>query len=161
MNTVLERNGGRRRVGRQGTPDTRPWRMGDRHSRFATSAARPAGQSSAHPMVPATGVAMPTTPAPASGDGRNRIYLRAVEWGFAAFNSIRVFTYLPTMWAIHRSGDSSQHSLLTWGCWVAANALMAAWLFEHNGRLLNRAIAVSAVNAMMCLVTATLISAYR
>ncbi|MEO8526329.1 MAG: hypothetical protein ABI460_16505 [Caldimonas sp.] len=93
--------------------------------------------------------------------GGRKAYLTALEWGFAAFNSTRVLTYLPTLWAIHRSGDSSQHSIVTWLCWMAANALMAAWLYEHQGRRLNRAIAVNMVNAAMCLVTSTLIVAYR
>ena len=59
------------------------------------------------------------------------------------------------------AGDSSQHSLLTWVTWVGANATMAAWLFEHNGRRLNCAIAVSACNSLMCLATSILIVAYR
>ena len=95
-------------------------------------------------------------PAPAS-----RAYLVALTWLFTLFNSVRVLAYLPTLLAIFTSGDSSQHSLLTWVTWVGANATMAAWLYEHNGRRLNRAIAVSACNALMCLATSILIVAYR
>ena len=32
--------------------------------------------------------------------------------------------YLPTIWAIHRSADSSQHSLWTWCTWLGANLTM-------------------------------------
>jgi len=75
-------------------------------------------------------------------------YLAVLTWLFTLFNSVRVLAYLPTLLAVFNSGDSSQHSLLTWLTWVGANATMAAWLFEHNGRRLNRAIAVSACNSL-------------
>lgn len=88
-------------------------------------------------------------------------YLAVLTWLFTLFNSVRVLAYLPTLLAIFSNGDSSQHSLLTWVTWVGANATMAAWLYEHNGRRLNRAIAVSGCNALMCLATSILIVAYR
>ncbi len=88
-------------------------------------------------------------------------YLSVLTWLFTLFNSVRVLAYLPTLVAIFTSGDSSQHSLLTWVTWVGANATMAAWLYEHNGRHLNRAIAVNVCNSMMCLATSILIVAYR
>jgi len=59
-------------------------------------------------------------------------YLAVLTWLFTLFNSVRVLAYLPTLLAVFNSGDSSQHSLLTWLTWVGANATMAAWLFEHN-----------------------------
>lgn len=88
-------------------------------------------------------------------------YLAALTWLFTLFNSVRVLAYLPTLLAIFSSGDSGQHSLLTWVTWVGANATMAAWLYEHNGRRLNRAIVVNACNSLMCLATSILIVAYR
>ena len=88
-------------------------------------------------------------------------YLAVLTWLFTLFNSVRVLAYLPTLLAILTSGDSSQHSLLTWITWVGANATMAAWLYEHNGRRLNRAIAVNSCNSLMCLATSVLIVAYR
>ena len=88
-------------------------------------------------------------------------YLAVLTWLFTLFNSVRVLAYLPTLLAIFTSGDSSQHSLLTWVTWIGANATMAAWLYEHNGRRLNRAIAVSSCNSLMCLATSVLIVAYR
>ena len=54
------------------------------------------------------------------------VYLAALTWLFTLFNSVRVLAYLPTLLAIFTSGDSSQHSLLTWVTWVGANATMAA-----------------------------------
>jgi len=89
------------------------------------------------------------------------IYLRVLTWAFTLFNSVRVLAYAPTIWAIHASGDSSQHSLWTWITWAGANATMAAWLYEQNGQRLNRAIAVNMGNAAMCLCTVALIIAYR
>ena len=88
-------------------------------------------------------------------------YLSVLTWLFTLFNSVRVLAYLPTLWAIVASGDSSQHSLLTWITWIGANATMAAWLYEHNGRHLNRAIAVNLCNTVMCLTISALIVAYR
>jgi len=89
------------------------------------------------------------------------LYLRVLTWAFTLFNSVRVLAYAPTIWAIHASGDSSQHSLWTWITWAGANATMAAWLYEQNGQRLNRAIAVNMGNAAMCLCTVALIIAYR
>lgn len=88
-------------------------------------------------------------------------YPDVLNWVFAGFNSIRLLTYLPTMWAICADGSSSQHSLWTWLAWVGANASMAAWLYENNGRRLNKAIAVNIGNAVMCLATCGLISVFR
>jgi len=88
-------------------------------------------------------------------------YLQVLTWLFTLFNSVRVLAYLPTIWAIHTSGDASQHSLLTWLTWAGANATMAAWLYEQNGQQLNRAIAVNLGNAAMCVATTALIVAYR
>jgi len=96
-------------------------------------------------------------PAPRS----ESLYLRLLAWAFTVFNSVRVAAYLPTLWALHVSGDSSQHSLWTWATWVGANATMAAWLYEHNGRTMNRAVAVNIGNASMCLATVVLIVAHR
>jgi hypothetical protein len=88
-------------------------------------------------------------------------YLQLLGWSFALFGSLRVFSYLPTLWAIHLSGNSSQHSMLTWATWLGANLTMAAWLSEHNGGRLNRAAVVSLVNAGMCAATLTMIACYR
>ncbi|HWH81520.1 MAG TPA: hypothetical protein VNU71_04720 [Burkholderiaceae bacterium] len=92
---------------------------------------------------------------------RGSVYLTVLEWSFAIFNATRFFSYLPTLWAIHASRDSSQHSLLTWVCWLGANATMAAWLYEGTGRRVNAAIAINASNAVMCLLACAMICAYR
>ena len=88
-------------------------------------------------------------------------YLALLTWAFTLFNSVRVFSYLPTLWAIHASGDSSQHSLWTWGTWLGANLTMAGWLYEHNGQRFNRAVVVNLVNAAMCAATVLLIARFR
>ncbi|WP_201494542.1 hypothetical protein [Rubrivivax sp. A210] len=79
------------------------------------------------------------------------LYLSLLGSLFGVFNTARVLAYLPTIWAVAASGDSSQHSLWTWLTFLGGNATMAAWLWEQNGRRGNRAIAVSACNAAMCL----------
>lgn len=90
-----------------------------------------------------------------------RAYFRLLTWMFTLFNSLRVLAYLPTVWAIQTSADSSQHSLWTWFIWLGANVTMGAWLYEHNGGRINRAIAVNIGNATMCLVTVLVITAHR
>ena len=89
------------------------------------------------------------------------LYSFLVNWSFALFSSTRLLTYLPTFWAIYTSGDSAQHSLLTWLAWVGSNVTMSAWLYENNGRRVNKAIAVTAGNSVMCLLACALIVAYR
>ncbi|MBL8331100.1 MAG: hypothetical protein JNJ71_19845 [Rubrivivax sp.] len=90
-----------------------------------------------------------------------QLYLALLTWAFTLFNSVRVFSYLPTLWAIHLSGDSSQHSLITWLTWLGANVTMTLWLYEHNGQRCNRAVMVNASNAVMCLLTSLLIGCHR
>jgi len=102
-----------------------------------------------------------TLPSPVPAAPSSSTYLLVLTWLFTLFNSVRVFAYLPTLWTVYASGDSSQHSILTWLTWVGANATMAAWLYEHNGRRLNRAIAVNLCNSAMCLATLVLVVSYR
>jgi hypothetical protein len=88
-------------------------------------------------------------------------YLVALTWAFTLFSSLRMVSYLPTLWAITISGDSSQHSLWTWGTWLGANLTMAAWLYEQHGRRFSRAVVVNLCNAAMCAATVTVIVAVR
>ncbi|WP_280151621.1 hypothetical protein [Piscinibacter sp. XHJ-5] len=88
-------------------------------------------------------------------------YVRLLAWSFAIFNAVRVLTYLPTIWAIHESARSDQHSLLTWISWTGANLTMALWLHEQSQRRLNRVTAVNFGNAAMCLLTCGVIVWYR
>ncbi|HMW76259.1 MAG TPA: hypothetical protein PKL28_04900 [Rhodocyclaceae bacterium] len=86
---------------------------------------------------------------------------RSLSWlsgAFALFNSLRIVAYLPTLLAIHAEGQTNQHSLLTWLCFLGANATMAQWLYEQNGYRMNRAISVNVCNAVMCAaITASII----
>lgn len=102
-----------------------------------------------------------TSAAPAPAGPSRTAYIAVLTWAFTLFNSVRVIAYLPTIGAIHASGDSSQHSLWTWLTWLGANVTMSAWLYEHNGQRADRAVIVNTGNACMCLVTATVIVAYR
>jgi hypothetical protein len=99
-------------------------------------------------------------PAAALPSGRVS-YLLLLSWAFTLFNTLRVFAYLPTLVAIQASGDSSQHSLWTWGTWLGANLTMAAWLYEQAGRRAHRAVAVNLCNALMCAAAVLLIAWYR
>jgi hypothetical protein len=95
-----------------------------------------------------------------AGSVRSR-YLSVLGVLFTLFSSARVLAYLPTIWAVMATGDSSQHSLWTWFTFFGGNLTMAAWLWEHNDRRRNAAIAASAGNALMCLVIIVVISSTR
>jgi hypothetical protein len=103
-------------------------------------------------MIPGRAAPAPAPRAP---------YLALLTWAFTLFNSVRVLSYLPTLASIWHSGQSDQHSLLTWLTWVGANATMAAWLYEHNGGRMNRAVLVNIGNAAMCAATVALIAWFR
>jgi len=103
----------------------------------------------------------PADPAGVAPSRRRRVYLHTLTWAFTAFNSVRVFAYLPNLVAIHAHGDSSQHSLLTWVILTGANTTMAGWLYEHNGQRMNKAIAVNIGNAGMCAAMVAAIAWYR
>lgn len=88
---------------------------------------------------------------------------RRLVWlgrAFTLFNSARVFAYVPTLWAIHASADSSQHSLLTWVAWLCANLSMGLWLRERDGQM-HRAVVANLCNALMCVCGVALIVWYR
>ncbi len=88
---------------------------------------------------------------------------RRLVWlgrAFTLFNSARIFAYIPTLWAIHASADSSQHSLLTWVAWLCANLSMGLWLRERDGQV-HRAVVANLCNALMCLCGVALIVWYR
>lgn len=105
---------------------------------------------------------LPTAPArPQPCATPRMLYLRLLTWSFTLFSSVRMLAYLPTIWAIHATGDTSQHSLWTWVTWTGANLTMAAWLHEQNGQRVNRAVCINLGNATMCLTTTLLIVAYR
>jgi hypothetical protein len=104
----------------------------------------------------------PAAPVFAVPGMRTRVrYITVLAWSFALFSTLRMLAYLPTLWAIYASADSQQHSAFTWLTWFGANATMAAWLFEQDGRRVTRAVAVNACNGVMCLATLLLILAYR
>lgn len=98
---------------------------------------------------------------PANRQAPRPAYLTLLSGAFALFNAARIVAYLPMIWAIHTSGDASQHSLWAWITWTGANATMAAWLYEHTGQRVDIAVAVNLGNAIMCLLTALLIVGYR
>lgn len=104
-------------------------------------------------LTPAVGGVVAARP---RRSGREQ-YLVLLTWAFTLFNSVRVLTYVPTLWAIQVSGQSGQHSLITWLTWTGANATMAAWLYEQAGQRVGRAMMVSAGNAIMCAATSALI----
>lgn len=90
-----------------------------------------------------------------------KIYVVVLAWGFALCSSARLLAYLPTLYSIQQSGDSSQHSLWTWFIFFASNLTMAAWLYEQGDQRTGRAVLVNLCNAVMCGAIVALIIAYR
>jgi hypothetical protein len=88
-------------------------------------------------------------------------YQRGLFIAFALFNLLRVISYLPTFWAIHASGDSSQHSLWTWLTWCGSNLLTGLWHLECHQRRLDCTAVVLFVNAAMCAAAVVLVATYR
>ena len=88
-------------------------------------------------------------------------YLCLLLWSFTVFNVLRLLTYLPTLWAIHESARSDQHSLLTWIGWTLSNLTMALWLYEKSNHRVDGAVAVNVGNAAMCAIASLLIAWYR
>ena len=117
----------------------------------ATATSRAAVATS---RLPAAGLPADSVPR----TGRER-YVTVLTWAFTLLNSRRVLAYLPTLWAPARSGDASQHSLLTWLVWFGANTTMALWLYEQQARRWSRAAMVNVGNAFMCALIAGVIVA--
>jgi len=115
------------------------------------------GMPPAHAAAPVVVVADAAKPPCA----RASMDIRLPGMAFALFGTLRLVSYLPTLLAIHASGDSRQHSLWTWGIWLGSNFTMAAWLYEANGQQMNRAIGLSLCNAAMCAAAVALIKFYR
>lgn len=98
---------------------------------------------------------------PTSAPPARRAYLVLLTWAFAAFGTLRVVAYLPTLWAIVQSGDSSQHSVLTWLLFACSNVTMALWLLEQGSGRVWRAVLVNVCNAAMCVLILLTIVAFR
>ena len=88
-------------------------------------------------------------------------YFKLLTFAFTTFNALRLVAYVPTMLTIWHSGQSDQHSILTWLNWMGANATMAAWLYEHNGHRFDRTVLINVSNAAMCGLTVALIAWFR
>ena len=88
-------------------------------------------------------------------------YLTLLTWAFTVFSAARVLAYVPTIWAVAQTGDTSGHSLITWFTWLGANGTMALSLLEHGGRRFSAPVLVNFGNALMCAATASLIALVR
>jgi hypothetical protein len=86
------------------------------------------------------------------------LYVVALTWAFMLTNSLRVFTYLPTIVKLldpDVTGDCQ--STLTWFLWTVSNATFALHLFETNHRKLDEVVLFSAANTLMCLICLCLV----
>ncbi len=96
-----------------------------------------------------------------SGPAARLSWRRLCEAAFVLSNGARLLAYVPTLWAIHASGNSGQHSLWTWTTWLVSNITMAWWLCDRRPGPPDRAALVSVGNAVMCSLAVVLILWYR
>jgi len=99
-----------------------------------------------------------STTAPPSTPAAEHRATGFLVWTFTIFNFLRIVAYLPTIEAILVTGESDQHSLLTWVIFFGANVTMCCWLYEEAGRRLNQAGLTNCGNAFMCGVICLLIT---
>ncbi|QIL72998.1 hypothetical protein G7048_23190 [Diaphorobacter sp. HDW4B] len=125
------------------------------------NAQSPRLHSTAHPTTRTRTHASTHNPSGLERQVWRQWYLRCLTWAFMLLTAARLVAYMPTVVSIVQSRNSQQHSLWTWLIWVGANLTMAAWLYEHNGQQMDKAIGVSLANATACAFTAVVILWFR
>jgi hypothetical protein len=80
---------------------------------------------------------------------------------FGPLQALRMTAYLPTLWAIHASGSSTQYAAWTWLAFFCANLSMALSLLRRGTGRVDRYVLVNLINALMSLAVFALIVAYR
>ncbi|MGL4575297.1 MAG: hypothetical protein ACRCV9_10965 [Burkholderiaceae bacterium] len=77
--------------------------------------------------------------------------VQCIVYAFMVSNTIRVLTYLPTIAKLRQPGASARnYSLLTWVCWMLANATTALYVYVVTGYRVDMAVIGNAVNTVMC-----------
>lgn len=86
------------------------------------------------------------------------LYLAFLSIMFVFWNSVRIFTYVPTIRKLLKSeAGARDYSLATWTSWVFSNGFFALYLWEQSHRTLNAMVCLNIGNTMMCLATSALI----
>jgi hypothetical protein len=86
------------------------------------------------------------------------LYLRILTAMFLFWNSVRVLTYIPTIFKLLSSPtDARSHSLLTWSCWVLSNGTFALMLLERDGGTPESMFWLNTGNTAMCFVVCLVI----
>lgn len=86
------------------------------------------------------------------------IYSGVLSVMFLFWNSVRIFTYVPTIRKLLMPGASAQdYSLGTWTSWVLSNGFFALYLWEQSNREVNSMVLLNVGNTIMCLITSCLI----
>ncbi|HVI40843.1 MAG TPA: hypothetical protein VM577_09300 [Anaerovoracaceae bacterium] len=77
---------------------------------------------------------------------------------FLFWNSVRIFTYVPTiMKLLKKDADVRSYSLATWGSWVLSNLTFALMLLENNHGVPDKMFLINMGNTVMCLATSLII----
>jgi hypothetical protein len=88
----------------------------------------------------------------------NSLYPGFLSVMFVFWNSVRIFTYVPTIRKLLRPDASARdYSLGTWASWVLSNGFFALYLWEQSNHEVNSMVLLNAGNTVMCLITSCLI----
>jgi hypothetical protein len=84
----------------------------------------------------------------------NSIYLNMLSAMFIFWNSVRIFTYVPTIRKLMKPhASANDYSLATWASWVFSNGFFALYVWEQTHRQFNSMVALNVGNTIMCLIT--------
>jgi len=86
------------------------------------------------------------------------LYVQVLTVMFLFWNSVRIFTYIPTiMKLLKKDADVRSYSLATWGSWVLSNLTFALMLLENNHGIPDKMFIINMGNTVMCFATCLII----
>lgn len=82
------------------------------------------------------------------------IYFQVLSVSYAFWNSIRIFSYMPTILKLRRAeACADSYSQVTWVCWIFSNLTYTLMLYETNGNRIDGLVLVPASNVLFCSIT--------
>lgn len=86
------------------------------------------------------------------------LYVQILTVMFLFWNSVRIFTYIPTILKLlKKDADVRSYSLATWGSWVLSNLTFALMLLENNHGVPDKMFVINMGNTVMCFATCLII----
>lgn len=88
----------------------------------------------------------------------HEIYGFVLQWAFAILSYLRICAYVPTFLKLLRpEARADDYSLQTWLVWAFSHLAFALMLLEQSRYAIDAMLVVTAVNMLMCFLTAALI----